>query len=79
MGGFSVGLFRPDCMLASEKYPVKVHKNQELLTTPSPLGSLRELAPEATPTFLRYRSLSSGSTGYSSSERCLLNLLTLQR
>jgi hypothetical protein len=33
---FSVVLFRPNFMLASEGYPMKVHKNQRLLTLPSP-------------------------------------------
>ena len=33
---FSVVLFRPNCMLASEEHPMKVHKNQWLLTLPSP-------------------------------------------
>src|SRR4029453_18894534 len=33
---FSVVLFRPNFMLASEGYLVKVHKNQRLLTLPSP-------------------------------------------
>jgi hypothetical protein len=32
MGDFSVVLFRPDYMLASEEYPMKVHKNQWLPT-----------------------------------------------
>jgi hypothetical protein len=36
MGDFSVVLFRPNFMLASEGYPMKVHKNQRLLTLPSP-------------------------------------------
>jgi hypothetical protein len=36
MGDFSVVLFRPQCMLASEEHPMKVHKNQWLLTIPSP-------------------------------------------
>jgi hypothetical protein len=72
---FSVVLFRPHCMLVSEEHPMKVHKTQWLLTTPSPLGSLREPAPEAKSAFLRYRRLYSGGTGYSFSERCLLNLL----
>jgi hypothetical protein len=35
---FSVVLFRPNFMLASEGYLVKVHKNQRLLTLPSPLS-----------------------------------------
>ena len=35
---FSVVLFRPHFMLASEGYPMKVHKNQRLLTLPSPLN-----------------------------------------
>src|SRR2546421_147603 len=34
---FSVVLFRPNFMLASEGYPMKVHKNQWLLILPSPL------------------------------------------
>jgi hypothetical protein len=33
---FSVMLFRPTFMLASEEHPMKVHKNQWLLTIPSP-------------------------------------------
>jgi hypothetical protein len=33
---FSVVLFRSDCMLASEEHPMKAHKNQWLLTMPSP-------------------------------------------
>ena len=33
---FSVLLFRPHFMLASEGYPMKVHKHQRLLTLPSP-------------------------------------------
>jgi hypothetical protein len=33
---FSVVLFRPDFMLAFEEHPMKVHKNQRLLTLPSP-------------------------------------------
>ena len=37
MGDFSVVLFRPVFMLASEKYPMKAHKNQWLL---SPLSQL---------------------------------------
>src|ERR671939_400335 len=32
---FSVVLFRPNFMLASEGYPMKAHKNQRLLTLPS--------------------------------------------
>ena len=36
MGDFSVVLFRPNFMLASEEYPMKAHKNQWLLTMPSP-------------------------------------------
>jgi hypothetical protein len=28
MGDFSVMLFRPNFMLASEEHPMKVHKNQ---------------------------------------------------
>jgi hypothetical protein len=35
---FSVVLFRPNFMLASEGCPMKVHKNQRLLTLPSPLN-----------------------------------------
>ena len=38
MGDFSVVLFRQHFMLASEGYPMKVHKNQRLLTLPSPLN-----------------------------------------
>jgi hypothetical protein len=37
---FSVVLFRPNFMLASEKYPMKVHKNQLLLTSCLALKSL---------------------------------------
>jgi hypothetical protein len=33
---FSVVLFRPNFMLASEEHPMKVHKNQRLLTILSP-------------------------------------------
>jgi hypothetical protein len=33
---FSVVLFRPNFMLASEGYLVKVHENQRLLALPSP-------------------------------------------
>ena len=33
---FSVVLFRPNFMLASEEYPMKAHKNQWLLTMPFP-------------------------------------------
>jgi hypothetical protein len=33
---FSVVLFRPNFMLASEEHPMKAHKNQWLLTLPSP-------------------------------------------
>jgi hypothetical protein len=33
---FSVVLFRPNFMLTSEEHPMKAHKNQGLLTTPSP-------------------------------------------
>jgi len=36
MGDFSVVLFRPNCMLASEKHPMKVHKNQCVLTNSFP-------------------------------------------
>jgi len=36
MGDFSVVLFRPNFMLASEEYPMKAHKYQWLLTMPSP-------------------------------------------
>jgi hypothetical protein len=36
MGDFSVVLFRPNFMLASEEHPMKVHTNQRLLTIPSP-------------------------------------------
>jgi len=32
MTDFSVVVFRPDFMLASEEYPMKAHKNQWLLT-----------------------------------------------
>jgi hypothetical protein len=32
---FSVLLFRPNFMLTSEEHPMKAHKNQGLLTTPS--------------------------------------------
>jgi hypothetical protein len=42
MGDFSVVLFRPNFMLASEGHPMKVHKNQRLLTLLSPLTSLVE-------------------------------------
>src|SRR5262249_34474973 len=38
MGDFSVMLFRPNFMQASEGYPMKVHKNQWLLTLSSPLN-----------------------------------------
>ena len=33
---FSVVLFRPNFMLTSEEHSMKAHKNQGLLTTPSP-------------------------------------------
>ena len=33
---FSVVLFRPNFMLASEEHPMKAHKNQWFLTMPSP-------------------------------------------
>jgi hypothetical protein len=33
---FSVMLFRPNFMLASEEHPMKAHKNQWFLTMPSP-------------------------------------------
>ena len=36
MGDFSVVLFRPTFMLASEENLMKAHKNQWLLTLPSP-------------------------------------------
>jgi hypothetical protein len=36
MGDFSVVLFRPTFMLSFEEHPMKVHKNQWLLTMPSP-------------------------------------------
>src|SRR5713101_7525681 len=39
---FSVALFRPDFMLASEKYPMKAHKNQQLLAMLCPPDSLME-------------------------------------
>jgi hypothetical protein len=39
---FSVVLFRPAFMLASEKYPMKAHKNQLLLARLCPPDSLRE-------------------------------------
>jgi hypothetical protein len=35
MGDFSVVLFRPYFILVSEKYLMKTHKNQRLLTMPS--------------------------------------------
>src|SRR5712691_1389602 len=37
---FSVVLFRPDFMLASENHPMKAHKNQQLLAMPCPPDSL---------------------------------------
>jgi len=40
---FSVVLFRPDFMLASEKQPMKAHKNQQLLAMLCPPDSLMEL------------------------------------
>jgi hypothetical protein len=43
MGDFSVVLFRPDFMLASEKQPMKAHKNQQLLAMLCPPDSLMEL------------------------------------
>jgi hypothetical protein len=49
MGDFSVVLFRPNFMLASEEYPMKVHTNQWLLTPLSPLISLGELRTKAHP------------------------------
>jgi hypothetical protein len=39
---FSVVLFRPDFMLASAKYPMKAHKNQQLLAMPCSPDSLME-------------------------------------
>jgi hypothetical protein len=42
MGDFSVVLFRPNFMLASEEHLMKVHKNQLLLTLCLPLISLGE-------------------------------------
>ena len=36
LADFSVVLFRPNFMLAFEGFPMKVHKNQRLLTLPSP-------------------------------------------
>ena len=39
---FSVVLFRPDFMLASEKYPMKAHKNQQLLAMLCSPDSLME-------------------------------------
>src|SRR5207253_5862524 len=39
---FSVALFRPDFMLASEKYPMKAHKNQQLLAMLCSPDSLME-------------------------------------
>jgi len=48
---FSVVLFRPHFMLASEQHPMKVHKNQWLLATPSPpdtpCGALHQGTPPA--------------------------------
>jgi hypothetical protein len=39
MGDFSVVLFRPNFMLLSERYPMKVHKNQ-WLWNPLPLSDI---------------------------------------
>jgi hypothetical protein len=36
MTDFSVALFRPNFMLASEEHPMKAHKNQCLLNLLSP-------------------------------------------
>ena len=48
MGDFSVVLFRPNFMLVSEVYPMKVHKNQWLLTTPSPPDTPGEATNQGT-------------------------------
>jgi hypothetical protein len=49
MGDFSVVLFRPNFMLVSEVYPMKVHKNQWLLTLLSspdlPCGATNQGTP----------------------------------
>ena len=45
---FSVVLFRPNCMLASEEYPMKAHKNQWLSTMPSPPAILCGAANQGT-------------------------------
>src|SRR6266853_1463707 len=42
MADFSVVLFRPDFVLASAKYPMKAHKNQQLLAMPCSPDSLME-------------------------------------
>jgi hypothetical protein len=46
MGDFSVVLFRPHFMLASEEYPMKAHKNQwlsALLSSPDlPYGATNQ-------------------------------------
>ena len=42
LSDFSVVLFRPNFMLASEENLMKAHKNQWLLTLPSPPDSLVE-------------------------------------
>jgi hypothetical protein len=54
MGDFSVVLFCSDFVLVSEKNRMKVHRNQQLWTTPYPLKRLAEatnrghtMAPEA--------------------------------
>ncbi len=64
MGDFSVVLFRPNFMLVSEEHPMKVHKNQWLLTLPSPPDyPLWSHEPGHTPWCLGCRRLRSDLTG----------------
>jgi len=46
---FSVVLFRPNFMLVSEVHSMKVHKNQWLLTLPSPFDFPRGATNQGTP------------------------------
>jgi hypothetical protein len=46
---FSVVLFRPHFMLASEEHLMKMHKNQWLLTMPSPPDLLWRAMNQSTP------------------------------
>jgi hypothetical protein len=49
MGDFSVVLFRSDCILVSEEYLMKAHKNQWLSTQSPCLISLGEPRTKAHP------------------------------